>query len=99
MLSDQKLGSGALEGTTKLTLETIYSAYYAYHLGVIVGQWRGMSVVIKKIHDLIASPRNVAMFKREVRVCSRLHHPNIMVVCGAVMAEGSPLQIVMELLE
>ncbi|XP_065840669.1 ubiquitin carboxyl-terminal hydrolase 9X-like isoform X2 [Oscarella lobularis] len=67
--------------------------------GVIVGQWRGMSVAVKKIHDLIASPRNVAMFKREVSVCSRLHHPNIMIVCGAVMAEGSPLQIVMELLE
>ena len=28
-LSDQKLGSGAFAGTAKLTLETIYSAYYA----------------------------------------------------------------------
>ena len=58
-----------------------------------------MPVAVKKIHDLIASPRNVAMFKQEVRVCSRLHHPNIMVVCGAVMTEGAPLQIVMDLLE
>ena len=54
---------------------------------------------MKKIHELIISQRNEAMFKREVLVCSRLHHPNIMVVCGAVMAEGTPLQIVMELLE
>ena len=58
-----------------------------------------MSVAVKKIHELILSPRNEAMFKREVLVCSRLHHPNIMVVCGAVMTEGAPLQIVMELLE
>ncbi|XP_065840574.1 uncharacterized protein [Oscarella lobularis] len=67
--------------------------------GVSVGQWRGMRVAVKKIHELITSQRNVAMFRREVLVCSRLHHPNIMVVCGAVITEGSPLQIVMELLE
>ena len=58
-----------------------------------------MAVAVKKIHDLIASQRNVAMFRREVLVCSRLHHPHIMIVCGAVIAEGAPLQIVMELLE
>ncbi|XP_065840595.1 uncharacterized protein [Oscarella lobularis] len=63
------------------------------------GQWRGMKVAVKKIHDLITSQRNVEMFRREVLVCSRLHHPNIMIVCGAVITEGSPLQIVMELLE
>ncbi|XP_065836384.1 probable serine/threonine-protein kinase DDB_G0281745 isoform X2 [Oscarella lobularis] len=67
--------------------------------GVSVGQWRGMRVAVKKIHELITSQRNVAMFRREVLVCSRLHHPNIMIVCGAVITEGSPLQIVMELLE
>ena len=64
-----------------------------------MGKWRGMTVAVKKIHELITSPRNEAMFRQEVLVCSRLHHPNIMVVCGAVMAEGAPLQIVMELLE
>ena len=58
-----------------------------------------MRVAVKKIHELIISQRNEAMFKREVLVCSRLHHPNIMVVCGAVVTEGAPLQIVMELLE
>ena len=56
-------------------------------------------MAVKKIHDLITDPRNIAMFQREVLVCSRLHHPNIMTVCGAVMAEGIPLQMVMELLE
>ncbi|XP_065836871.1 probable serine/threonine-protein kinase DDB_G0281745 [Oscarella lobularis] len=66
---------------------------------VFVGRWRGMTVAVKKIHDLITNQRNVALFEQEVLVCSRLHHPNIMTVCGAVMAEGIPLQMVMELLE
>ena len=58
-----------------------------------------MTVAVKKIHDLIADQRNIEMFKQEVLVCSRLHHPNIMTVCGAVMVEGTPLQMIMELLE
>lgn len=64
-----------------------------------MGKWRGMVVAVKQIHDLITSQRNIAMFKQEILVCSRLHHPNIVTVCGAVMAEGVPLQMVMELLE
>eukprot|EP00118_Oscarella_pearsei_P023892 m.292872 g.292872 ORF g.292872 m.292872 type:complete len:244 (+) comp40732_c1_seq18:1294-2025(+) len=39
------------------------------------------------------------MFRREVLVSSRLHHPNIMTVCGAVMEEGVPFQMVAEMLE
>ena len=58
-----------------------------------------MTVAVKKIHNLIADQRNMAMFEQEVLVCTRLRHPNIMTVCGAVMAEGVPLQMVMELLE
>ena len=69
------------------------------HLGAFVGQWRGMTVAVKKIHDLIADQHNIEMFKQEIFVCSRLHHPNIMTVCGAVMVEGIPLQMIMELLE
>ena len=64
-----------------------------------MGKWRGVAVAVKKIHDLITDQRNVAMFEQEVLVCSRLRHPNIMIVCGAVMAEGIPLQLVAELLE
>ncbi|XP_065840570.1 uncharacterized protein [Oscarella lobularis] len=66
---------------------------------VSVGQWRGVTVAVKKIHDLITNRRNMAMFKQEVLVCSRLHHPNIMTVCGAVMTERVPFQMIMELLE
>ncbi|XP_065840572.1 uncharacterized protein [Oscarella lobularis] len=66
---------------------------------VSVGRWRGVTVAVKKIHDLITNRRNMAMFKQEVLVCSRLHHPNIMTVCGAVMTERVPFQMIMELLE
>ena len=69
------------------------------HSGVFVSRWRGMTVAVKKIHELITNQRNIALFEQEVLVCSRLHHPNIMTVCGAVMAEGIPLQMIMELLE
>ena len=69
------------------------------HSGVFVSRWRGMTVAVKEIHELITNQRNMALFKQEVLVCSRLHHPNILTVCGAVMAEGIPLQMVMELLE
>ena len=68
-------------------------------VGVCVGLWRGMRVAVKKFHEIITNPRNLALFQREVLVCGRLHHPNIMTVCGAVMQEGVPLQMVMELLE
>ena len=39
------------------------------------------------------------MFRHEILLCSRLHHPNIVTVCGAIMEEGHQLMIVMELLE
>ncbi|XP_065835459.1 uncharacterized protein [Oscarella lobularis] len=67
--------------------------------GVCIGLWRGMRVAVKKFHEIITNPRNLELFRREVLVCSRLHHPNIMTICGAVMEEGTPFQMVMELLE
>ena len=58
-----------------------------------------MRVAVKKFHEVLANTRNLALFKREVVLCSRLHHPHIITVCGAVMREDAPLQMVMELLE
>ena len=54
---------------------------------------------MKKFHEVLANPRNLELFRREVLVCSRLHHPNIMTICGAVMQRDVPFQMVMELLE
>ena len=58
-----------------------------------------MRVAVKKFHDLITSPRTIPLFQREVLTASRLHHPNIVRVCGAVMEDRCPFQIVSELLE
>ena len=58
-----------------------------------------MRVAVKKFHDLITTPRTRPQFEREVLVCSRLRHPNIVSIFGAVIAEDCPFQIVMELLE
>ena len=66
---------------------------------VIVGHWNGMRVAVKKFHALITTPRTIPTFQREVLTASRLHHPNIIRVCGAVMEDGIPFQIVSELLE
>ena len=58
-----------------------------------------MPVAVKRFHDLITTPRTIQTFQSEVLTASRLHHPNIIRVCGAVMEDGTPFQIVSELLE
>ena len=68
-------------------------------LDVITGRWQGMPVAVKRFHALITTPRTIPTFQREVLTASRLHHPNIIRVCGAVMEDGIPFQIVSELLE
>ncbi|XP_065841516.1 uncharacterized protein [Oscarella lobularis] len=80
----------------RLTYEKLGSGAYA---DVIIGQWHGMPVAVKKFHDLITTQRTIPTFRREVLTASRLHHPNIIRVCGAVMEDGIPFQIVSELLE
>ena len=37
--------------------------------------------------------------RRELSICSQLHHPHILQVYGAVMVNGTPLQLVMELMQ
>jgi hypothetical protein len=36
---------------------------------------------------------------QEILVCSHVHHPNVVSVCGAVINGGIPRMLVMELLE
>ena len=68
-------------------------------LDVIIGRWHNMPVAVKKFHDLITTRRTIPIFQREVLTASRLRHPSIISVCGAVMEDGIPFQIVCELLE
>ena len=76
-----------------------YISTIAISLDVIIGCWHGMPVAVKRFHDLITTPRTIPTFQSEVLTASRLHHPNIIRVCGAVMEDGIPFQIVSEILE
>ena len=58
-----------------------------------------MDVAVKQFHELITTERTIPTFRREVLTASRLHHPNIVRVCGAIMRPGLPFQIISELLE
>ena len=66
---------------------------------MLIGYWNGVHVAVKKFHELITTERTIPSFRREVLTASRLHHPNIVRVCGAIMRPGLPFQIVSELLE
>ena len=54
---------------------------------------------MKKFHDATMSPHLEPLCRRELSICSQLHHPHIVQVCGAVIVNGTPLQLVMELMQ
>ncbi|XP_062512392.1 probable serine/threonine-protein kinase DDB_G0271682 [Corticium candelabrum] len=65
-----------------------------------VGMWRGVSVAVKTFYDFLrADELNASFIHREVSVSSRVHHPNVLSICGAIIENEVPLRIVMELLE
>ena len=66
---------------------------------MFIGHWHGIDVAVKKFHEIITTDRTIPTFQEEVLTASRLHHPNIIQVCGAIMRPGLPFQIVSELLE
>ena len=66
---------------------------------VQVGYWYGIAVAVKIFHEKLRLPQLAPIFMKELTICSQLHHPNIMSICGAVMLDGTPIQIVMELLQ
>eukprot|EP00118_Oscarella_pearsei_P015956 m.148632 g.148632 ORF g.148632 m.148632 type:complete len:502 (+) comp38499_c0_seq22:2594-4099(+) len=70
-------------------------SYGAVH----VGWWRGVKVAVKSFHGLLYSNHLRRLWDQELLVCARLRHPNVVSYFGAVVVDGTPLQIVMELLE
>lgn len=64
-----------------------------------IGHWRGVWVAVKTFHNTPMSPQLEQLCRRELAICSQLHHPHIVQVCGAVMVNGTPLRIIMELLQ
>ena len=64
---------------------------------VRVGIYQGTRVAVKKIHAVIISVYNRELFEREMKIASRVRHPNLVLFIGAVTM-GNP-SIVSELME
>ncbi|XP_062512804.1 uncharacterized protein LOC134188650 [Corticium candelabrum] len=68
--------------------------------GVVqVGHWCDVPVAVKTFHENLRLPQLAPVFKRELTICSQLHHPNLVPIYGGVMKNEIPIQIVMELLQ
>eukprot|EP01125_Pyxidicula_operculata_P013453 TRINITY_DN4467_c0_g1_i1.p1 TRINITY_DN4467_c0_g1~~TRINITY_DN4467_c0_g1_i1.p1 ORF type:complete len:564 (+),score=136.35 TRINITY_DN4467_c0_g1_i1:56-1747(+) len=50
---------------------------------VYKGEWRGIEVAIKQIIKEKMSPELFERFLQEISIMSKLHHPNILLLCGA----------------
>jgi hypothetical protein len=65
--------------------------------GVRVGYWRGCLVAVKSLHKELAKEQyQRRLFEQEVVIYSRLHHPNIVAICGVIR---DPFSLIMELLQ
>ena len=52
---------------------------------VSVAKFRGLKVAAKIMHDLLISESNEELFRREMSIASRLHHPNLVLFIGATI--------------
>ena len=64
---------------------------------VRVGIYQGTRVAVKKIHEVIISDYNRELFEREMKITSRVRHPNLVLFIGAVTMNN--ITIVSELME
>ena len=64
---------------------------------VRVGIYQGTRVAVKKIHEVIISDSNRELFEREMKIASRVRHPNLVLFIGAVTTKS--ITIVNELME
>ena len=64
---------------------------------VRVGIYQGTRVAVKKIHEMIISNYNRELFEREMKIASRVRHPNLVLFIGAVTMNNT--NIVSELME
>ena len=61
---------------------------------VSVARFRGSQVAVKRIHNQLVSRHNIQLFRREMNMAAKLHHPNLVQFIGATV-EGH-MMIVME---
>ena len=61
---------------------------------VSVAKFRGLKVAAKRIHNMLVSPHNIQLFRREMNIAARVRHPNLVQFIGATL-EGDMI-ILME---
>ena len=66
---------------------------------VQMGRLRGAWVAVKSFHNTVLTPEFDEVCQRELTICSRLHHPHIVQVCGTVVVNGTPVRIISELMQ
>ena len=64
---------------------------------VKIASFRGTKVAAKNLHDIIMSDYNSKLFNREMDMCSKLHHPNIVQFIAAT--DGNTPVLLYELME
>ena len=65
---------------------------------VVEGTFRGQTVAVKCLHDLIRGPMSTAVIRREIGIMAQLRHPNLVLLIATVIDEEDPL-IITELLD
>eukprot|EP01100_Stratorugosa_tubuloviscum_P013771 TRINITY_DN708_c0_g3_i1.p1 TRINITY_DN708_c0_g3~~TRINITY_DN708_c0_g3_i1.p1 ORF type:complete len:542 (+),score=245.95 TRINITY_DN708_c0_g3_i1:107-1732(+) len=64
---------------------------------VFRGTCRGKEVAVKKLFKQALNEKALAEFKKEVEICSQVHHPNVVLFMGACTISGQ-MSIVTEIL-
>ena len=83
-------------GDVTLNMQTILgTGGWGY---VVEGRFRGQTVAVKCLHDLIREPAFTAVIRREIDIMTQLRHPNLVLLIAAVIDEEAPL-IITELLD
>ena len=76
-----------------------------FYLEVRIACWKGCLVAVKMMYEeLTTSQHNIDIFLQEITIAWRVHHPNIVSVCGVTLEPDSKTKqskawIVMELLQ
>ena len=66
---------------------------------VVQGTFRGQTVAVKCLHDLIREPEFIAVMRREIGIMAQIRHPNLVLLIAAVIDEESDPLVITELLD
>ena len=66
---------------------------------VVEGTFRGQTVAVKCLHDLIREPEFIAVIRREIGIMAQIRHPNLVLLIAAVIDEESDPLVITELLD